>query len=212
MTEPLSAIPYDLLMAIQQGTMAWRYRGIETFKNPFDLALYPLLLAEMRPATVIEIGSHRGGSALWLADTAAAQGMALQVVSLDITLAERPADPRLRFLHGDARNLAATLDDTLLAALPRPWLVIEDADHQADTTLAVLRFFERRMRPGEFIVVEDGILSDMRVAQSYGGGPHAAIRAFLDEAGERYVIDRRYCDWFGRNVTWNVDGYLRCVA
>ena len=34
------------LMTIQRGTMAYRYRGLPLLKNPFDLALYPLLIEQ----------------------------------------------------------------------------------------------------------------------------------------------------------------------
>ena len=91
--------------------------------------------------------------------------------------------------------------------------MIDDADHRHyETTLAVLRFFDPLMAAGEYIVIEDGILTDMRVAGDYGGGPALAIHDFLAGAGGRYEIDRTYCDYFGRNVTWNVDGYLRRAA
>ncbi len=62
---------------------------------------------------------------------------------------------------------------------------------------------------GEYIVIEDGILSDMRVAALYDGGPLLAIEQFLERNGGRYEVDRNYCDYFGSNVTWNVNGYLR---
>ena len=67
------------------------------------------------------------------------------------------------------------------------------------------------MRAGESIVIEDGILTDMRVADQYGGGPLHAIHEFLAKHRGAYEIDRALCDTFGRNVTWNVDGYLRRV-
>jgi len=213
MTEARSAIPYDLLMSIQGGTMAWRYRGLPTFKNPFDLALYPLLLAEMRPRTLIEIGSHAGGSALWFADTATAHGFELAVHSVDLVSPTLAADPRVTFHAGDGRDLGATFSRDFLESLPKPWLVVEDADHQYQTTLAVLRFFDPWLARGDYVVVEDGILSDMRVADAYDGGPGRAVADFLTRHGHgRYEVDRRYCDYFGRNVTWNVDGWLRLVA
>ena len=56
----MSELPYELLMKIQEGTMAYRYRGVPLLKNPFDLAIYPLLLERARPRTLIEIGSYRG--------------------------------------------------------------------------------------------------------------------------------------------------------
>ena len=209
MTEPQTAIPYDLLMSIQVGTMAYRYRGVPMLKNPFDMAIYPLLLAEARPRTIIEIGSHRGGAALWFADVAGNLGLDARVVSVDVQAVADLEDPRLTFLQGDALDLSTTLTEDFLAGLPRPWLVVEDSAHTFATTRAVLEFFDRRMHPGEHLVVEDAILNDMRVAALYDGGPGRAIADFLATAGERYAVDRAFCDYFGRNVTWNVDGYLR---
>jgi len=200
-------LPYDLLMRIQEGAMAYQYRGRPLLKNPFDLAIYPLLLERLRPRSLIEIGSHRGGSALWFADQAAD----LRVWSIDL---EPPTDalhPRVTFLRGDASDLGASLAPSFLDALERPLLVVEDSSHQAAAVAAVLAFFDPWLRPGEYIVVEDGILDAMRVPHLYGGGPLRAIHEFLDRAGGRYAIDRSLCDYFGRNVTWNVDGYLRRV-
>lgn len=36
-----------------------------------------------------------------------------------------------------------------------------------------------------------------------------AVEAFLEQNAASYEIDRGLCDYFGRNVTWNVNGYLR---
>jgi hypothetical protein len=134
-TETSSAVPYPLLMSIQQGTMEYRYRCIPTLKNPFDIAIYPLLLEEARPRTLIEIGSHKGGSALWFADMSANLGFAMHVYSVDLAKVTAVSHPSVTFLEGDARKLADTFADQFLADLPRPWLVIEDADHHYQTTL-----------------------------------------------------------------------------
>ena len=66
------------------------------------------------------------------------------------------------------------------------------------------------MRPGEYFVVEDGSAADLGLAHKVNGGPLAAIHDFLGR-GAPFEIDRAYCDFYGRNVTWNVDGYLRRV-
>ncbi len=200
----MSDIPYELLMKIQQGTMAYSYRGVPMLKNPFDLALYPLLLERAAPRTLIEIGSHRGGSAMWFAD----QRPGMRVISIDL----QPPDlehPNVQFLRGDALRLGDVLD---MQSIERPLLVVEDSNHLAATTAAVLDFFDRWLHAGESIVIEDGILTAMRVADSYAGGPLRAIHEFLARTGGRYEIDRTFCDWFGTNVTWNVDGYLRRVS
>jgi cephalosporin hydroxylase len=207
-----SVIPKPILDGIQTGTMAYEYRGIPTWKNPFDLAIYPLLFWRTRPAAIIEIGSNQGGSALWMADVTRNLGIACQIHSIDIEPVTWITAENVTFHRGDAGNLAAAFGPDFIGALPRPLLVIEDSNHEADTTYAVLSYFDAWLRPGEYIVIEDGILTDLGYAAALGGGPLAAVERFLRSHGARYEIDRTYCDWFGRNATWNVDGYLRRIA
>ena len=204
----MTDIPYELLMKIQQGTMAYRYRGLPLLKNPFDLAIYPLLLDRLKPRTLIEIGSFRGGSALWFAD----QVNAMRVWSVDLEPPSGVEHPAVTFLKGDARDLGGVLTPDRMQSIARPLLVVEDSNHQAGTTAAVLEFFDTWLRPDEYIVIEDGILTAMRVADSYDGGPLRAIHEFIARTEGRYEIDRALCDYFGTNVTWNIDGYLRRVS
>ncbi|MCC7393465.1 MAG: hypothetical protein IT553_01285 [Sphingomonadaceae bacterium] len=201
---------YDQIMAVQQGTMAGEYRGIAMLKNPYDLALYTRLIGQLRPATVIEVGSHRGGSAIWFADQMRCHAIAGAVHSIDIARVDDVSDPMVTFHGCDACQLGPLYDR--LATLPHPWLVVEDADHMATTTRAVMDFFHPLLHIGDWLVVEDGILTAMGVAADYGGGPLQAIDGFLGEYGAQYHLRRDYCDWFGRNVTWNVDGWLERVA
>jgi cephalosporin hydroxylase len=201
-------IPYELLMKIQHGTMNYRYRGAPMLKNPFDLALYPLLLERVQPATLIEIGTHAGGSALWFAD----HRPGMRVCSIDLETPQNVSHPFVQFLRGDGQRLADVLTVEVMQSLPRPLLIVEDSSHFAGTTAAVLDFFDRWLHPGEYIVIEDGILTAMRASERYDGGPLRAIHEFLARSGGRYEIDRELCDYYGRNVTWNVDGYLRRIA
>jgi len=194
-------------MKIQQGTMDYRRGGVPLLKNPFDLALYPMLLERTRPRTLIEIGSFSGGSALWFADLAPE----MRVISVDLN-PPQIEHPRVTFLRGDARELDKTLTIDMLQSIERPLMVAEDSNHLASTTAAVLDFFDEWLRVDEYVVVEDGILSAMRAADSYEGGPLRAIHEFLARTNGRYEIDRTLCDYFGPNMTWNVDGWLRRIA
>lgn len=206
-----SYIPLDQLNAIQKGTMAYEWKGVPCLKNPFDLALYQRLLWEQKPQTLIEIGSNKGGSALWFADMAEILGFRMRVISIDIVPVQGVKDKRIDFRTGDGRKLETVLSQRELAALPRPLLVIEDASHDYDQTLAALQFFDPVMTSGEYLIVEDGIIEAMQVGDRYQGGPSKAIDEFLAEAGARYEIDASYCDYFGYNVTWNTNGYLRRI-
>jgi cephalosporin hydroxylase len=191
--------------------MAYSYKGVPMLKNPFDLALYQLLVWELKPRTVIEIGTNAGGSALWFADLLRTYGIEGTVHSIDVQRPEQ-SFPGVRFYRGDGRRLGATLRPEMMAAFLRPILVIEDADHRPETTLAALRFFDPWLRPGEYVVVEDGNIDDLfdaAAAAPFDGGPLRAIAEFLADRGDDYEIDQRFCDYYGRNVTWNVNGYLK---
>ena len=129
-------------------------------KNPFDVALYQLLFWQTKPRTVIEIGSYLGASALWFADVMRNCDIMGTVVSIDI---KPPQPPETRanvyFLKGDANALDTVLTPNMLAGLERPLMVIEDSTHTAETSLAVLEFFAPVLRSGEYIVIEDGVVT-----------------------------------------------------
>lgn len=181
-------------------------------KHPVEIALYMRLIWELKPQTIIEIGSLFGGSAIWLADTLNSFGIEGQVISIDLVPPSPPYKPStVSFLQGDQSDLAATLTNEALSKLPRPWLIIEDAGHHYAPTLAVLRFFDPLLRSGEYLIVEDANVTEMGLDARFKGGPARAIAEFLRDRGDDYEIDARYCDQYGRNVTGNPNGYLRRV-
>ena len=82
-----------------------------------------------RPGTVIEFGSNKGASALWLADMLEVFGLRdTKVYSYDINPVTDLKDPRIVFGYCDTRDLSASLSDSFMRALPRPLLVIDDAN------------------------------------------------------------------------------------
>lgn len=177
-------------------TSPLHWRGVPMKKDPFDLALYPLLLWELRPATIIELGAFRGGSALWMADLLETFGIDGHVHSFDVDTDRITArHERVTFTRADCNDLAS-FDVDRLRELPRPWLVVEDTHVNL---YRLLKLFDGLVEPGDYLVVEDTI--DVRF--------HRALRRFALEAGDRYLVDTRYADMFGYNVTWNVNGFLR---
>ena len=134
------------------------------------------------------------------------------IYSIDVVPVSSFQRPNITFMEGNGRMLERTLSPEFLENLPRPWLVIEDADHMYPTTLAVLKFFHPYILPDEYIVVEDGIISDLGGDSECNSGPHRALKEFLANHENEYLVDARYCDFFGNNVTWNTNGCLRKTA
>jgi cephalosporin hydroxylase len=178
------------------GPSSMHWRGVPMKKDPFDLALYPLLLWELRPATIIELGAYRGGSALWMADLLELFRIEGRVYSYDIDVDRICArHERVTFARADSNDLGS-FDIERLRSLPHPWLVLEDTHCNI---YELLKFFDGFLATGDYVVVEDTI--DARF--------HRQLRRFALEAGDRYMVDTRYADMFGYNVTWNVNGFLR---
>jgi cephalosporin hydroxylase len=209
-----TALSTELLSSIQFGALRSRYRGRSFLKSPFDIALYMQLIDRLQPRSIIEIGTKHGGSALWFADLVSAYAITPRVISVDLTPPGDLSDERITLIAGDARQLDACLEPSLLASLPRPWLISEDSAHTFDACAAVLAFFDDYLKPGDYIVIEDGVLSDMAEAnyRAYEDGPSRAVQRFLETRGSSYEIDASLCDFFGHNVTWNPNAWLRRSA
>ncbi len=173
------------------------WKGVACLKDPFDLALYPLLLWELKPLSIIEIGSFAGGSAVWMADLLVAMGVEGRVHSFDVDPGRVVArHERVTFAYADSHDIRTF--PAALKELPHPWLVVEDA-HQ--NVHGLLRFFDGLLEPGDYVVVEDLFKPSL----------HDQVRRFVRETPGRYVVDTLYTDMFGYNATWNVNGYLKRV-
>lgn len=133
------------------------------------------------------------------------------VLSVDIEPFGHFTDPRITFLQGDAKRLDKVLPPDLLQRCARPFLVIEDSSHHYPETMAVLEYFHAHLQQGDYIVVEDGIVSQLSGAhyRQYQDGPNRGIADFLARHEEAYAIDTALCDQFGHNVTYNPNGWLR---
>jgi cephalosporin hydroxylase len=174
------------------------WKGILNMKDPFTLACYPLLINELKPATIIELGSYNGGSAYWLADMLEVHQVDGRVYSWDINLERIEAThPRVEFKRGDTTNLTS-FDSKWLSSLVHPWLVIEDA-HQ--NVYNVLTFFSEKMVIGDYLIVEDTV--DYR--------KYREMRRFALDRNDEFLVDSYYTDLFGYNVTWSPNAILKKV-
>jgi cephalosporin hydroxylase len=184
----------EVFLTCQGAPSLMQWRGLPLMKNVFDFAMYPALIAELRPPTIVEIGSGSGASALWLADNLAQCGIDGHVHSVDLVKAVID-HPRVSFYQGDCRQPSRLFNEELLRSAPRPFLAIEDA-HQ--NVRGVLEHMHKFLSAGDYLVVED---SDVK---------RDAIRAFLDAHPGSYLVDTKFTDNFGRNATCAADAiFLR---
>lgn len=178
----------DFLKGYHKGTMEYTYKGVSCLKDPIDLALYMKLIWEVKPATIVEIGSFKGGSAVFFKDLSEIYGIETEVVTVDFRAIQDHGDPRIRFIQADALNLQDSDLHAALEDLPRPWLILEDSAHTFEVCYAVLKYFKDRLNPGEVLVMEDGVVEDQGANAYYNGGPNLAISQFFSEHPDCFEI------------------------
>jgi cephalosporin hydroxylase/peroxiredoxin len=186
----------DVLLTCQGAPSLMRWRGKPLMKNVFDFAIYPALIAEVRPCTIFEIGSGSGASAAWFADLLTLNGTDGIVHSVDIADVQLQ-HPHVHFHKGDCSIPDSLFPGNLLQTAPHPWLVVEDAHHNVP---GVLDWLHRFLVPGDYLVVED---SDVK---------RDAIRAFVGAHPGDYLVDTRFTDNFGRNATCAADSIFARVG
>jgi cephalosporin hydroxylase len=188
-------------------TLSLHWFGHQMIKCPLDLWIYQEIIVETRPDVVIETGTFRGGTTLFIAMLLDALGHG-RVVTIDPHAYDgRPAHPRIRYLAG-----SSTAPETL-AELHRDIrqdersLVILDSDHSERHVATELRLYRDFVPPGSYLIVEDSNVNGHPVMRRHGPGPMEAIRAFLaqDDRFEADATKERFL------LTMNPNGYLRRI-
>lgn len=173
------------------------WMGVRALKNPLDAWIYQEILHEVRPQTVVELGSAFGGGTLFLAHMLDLIG-AGRVVTVDHWHGEfRAEHPRITKVTGNTQEVR----DDVAALCDGTTLVIHDASHEEDDVLADLLLYAPLVTPGSYLIVEDGardLLSDET-------GPIAAVERFLSQA-DNFEVDRSRERFL---LTYNPSGFLR---
>ena len=180
--------------------------GAQALKNPLDLWVYQEIVFETRPELIVETGTFRGGSALYLASLCDLIGSG-DVVSIDIEpeRADYPRHPRITYYGGRSSTDPRILEEVSALAGGRRTLVILDSDHTQAHVEAELAAYAPLIPVGCYMIVEDSNIG--RIRKDLMPGPFQAVEAFLASTDE-FEIDR------GREkflITFNPGGYLRRV-
>ena len=97
-------IPKSAWRPLTNNAYLQTWKGVLLEKDPMQIAAYPMLLRELQPKTIIELGALKGGSAIWLADHLELFGIEGEVYCVDNDLSQldekAKTDSRINFLQG----------------------------------------------------------------------------------------------------------------
>jgi cephalosporin hydroxylase len=174
----------NTLVYSQGGAAPLRWNGLPMMKTVWDYALTSLMVQEIRPGTIIELGTASGASAMWYADTQKSFGIKPNVITVDRICARRGHDG-VRFLQGDVEEIENCLTGDFLENQPRPWIVVEDTHCNIG---GILRYLHQFLMKGDYICIEDA-------------DAECELALFLASHQSRYKVDTHFTDFFGHNAT-----------
>lgn len=179
--------------------------GVKVFKSPLDLWIYQEILGETRPDLIIETGTAKGGSALFLAMMCELMGTG-EIVTVDVTSRpERPVHERVRYLQGSSVDPEILAEISEIVRGHERVMVVLDSDHSRDHVLHELEVYASFVTTGCYLIVEDTHVNGHPVQPGFGPGPLEAVEEFLRRHGG-FEQDRRREKFL---VTFNPGGYLR---
>ena len=165
-----------------------------------------MIVNEIKPDLIIEIGTFKGGGALYFADLLDIIGKG-EVHTINIF--EDVKDPQIinhprikRFTEG-----YQNYDLSLVNGFEKV-LVVDDGSHNSDDVLEAFKKFNSVVTDGSYYIIEDGVLSDLGYNSGYNGGPLQVMDEII-ENNQDFTIDRKWCDFYGENATFNINGYLK---
>jgi len=193
----------------------WRnmwFLGIPIQKNPCDLWMMQQIIYETKPDLIVETGTFRGGSALYLAQALSSAGLDnSKIITVDIEDARKEAaeiplwKKHVEFILGSS-TAPETARRIREAAKGKRVLVVLDSKHEKDHVLAELELYASLVGPGSYVIVED---TNSDGVPLFPGvlGPTAAVQAFLEtEEGKHF---RQDVSREAMVLTFNPGGWLK---
>ena len=181
------------------------WMGHEMQKYPTDLFMYQEILYECRPDLIIECGTWKGGSALYMAHLCDILQHG-QILSIDINQwMGRPLHQRISYYAGSSVAEKTVEDVKNFATGFRKVMVILDSDHTRDHVLKELDAYSELVVRGQYLIVEDTNIHNHPVRSDFPPGPFEAIQKWIPKH-EEFIIDKS-CERF--LLTHNPSGYLR---
>jgi cephalosporin hydroxylase len=174
-----------------------KWLTVPVAKNPCDLMVLQEIICDTLPTLIIETGTHRGGSALFMATVLDALRLPGRIVSIDIEDKAPAHHERISYIHGSSvdgpRFGRTTLSDEVRQA--QRIMVVLDSDHSYEHVTRELDLYAPLVSKGCYLIVED----------TNTQGPREALQEWLPRH-PNFVVDRAR-EKFG--FTFNPGGFLR---
>jgi cephalosporin hydroxylase len=183
--------------------------GRPVIQNITDIWALQEVIVDRDVDLVLECGTNRGGLAHFFATLFDLRGKG-HVITVDVRDLVDFTHPRIEFLHGSSTDttLVTRVRQRIAELAPEHVLVVLDSDHSEHHVLQEIRSYADLVGVGDYVVVQDGVIDELRIFSDSRPGPLGAIRRFLSE-NDRFEIDKERSTRFLFNHS--PSGWLRRV-
>ena len=202
---------------IDGGKLNTRWKDRILLKDPFSLIVYQQMIFEIKPKTIIELGTFRGTSAHWLGNICKIGNLNdTKIYTVDKypqfvdNNIKNDCKNNVTFIEGDLYNLDKSMPVEWMNNLAHPWFIIEDTHIRMTTLFEHLKKCEN-LTKGDYVVIEDTIpyyWTDM----NNGMNKLVDLKNYFGDENENkepeWLVDTYFCDMFGYNSTFNWNGYF----
>lgn len=168
--------------------------GVPCLKCPLDLWIFQEIIFEVKPDIIIETGTYKGGTTLFLANVCDSIGKG-KIITIDIKDYGVPEHKRITYLIGSSTSDEIKNEVENMVNENDKVMVILDSAHGTPHVLKEIRIYGPLVTKGGYLIVEDTSDPD----------PRDAVEQFLKEDGE-FEVDSEREKFF---LTFNHGGYLR---
>lgn len=180
-------------LVCSQGTknvMTWLNEPL--FKSVFDLSIYQMLITEISPKTIIEIGASKA-SLTWLKQMTELNNQKIRIIGIDSNnIIGLPVE--IDFINEDILNIKSILNKDKIKNLARPILIIEDAHAHLEV---VYDYVFSILEHDDYFIIEDSITKQKIIKEVTNDIDHSKL-----------FVDTKYTDYFGINSTTAVNSII----
>lgn len=188
-----------------------KFLGVPCLKSVSDMWNYQEIITDLAPTLIVEFGTRYGGAALYFQAIGRLVTPGLTVLTVDID--DSLVDARLRATEGIELMVSSSTAPavgerilTLRGNSGRPVFVILDSDHSMAHVRDELEMLRPVLRPGDYVVVEDGNINGHPVLPGWGEGPFEAIESYMRAHPDDFARDEARETKFG--FTFAPHGFL----
>ncbi|MEO1919692.1 MAG: CmcI family methyltransferase [Paracoccaceae bacterium] len=198
------------------------WMGVPCLKCPLDMWVYQELIANVQPDLIIETGTYRGGTTLFLAHMLDILGKGM-VLSVDTAPPPNMQHERIKFLTASSTD-ADVIQKAVKQHVHTNCLVILDSDHLRKHVLEEMELLHQYVSPGSYLIVEHTNINGHPtyrnhaemgtrfidaegnfVRRNFGPGPFEAVEEFLKHHSD-FVCDTSQEKHL---MTFNPHGFLK---